>query len=114
MSTARKVLDWHQQDVAELARALRDLPAGRYVLVPETELTGEQELTPEQAADLLHVSCAYLLDLLDRGALPARKVGPHRRLRATDVLAYKARDNAERKAVMDELTAEAQRLGLYD
>jgi excisionase family DNA binding protein len=37
---------------------------------PETEV-----LTPEQAAELLQVEAAMLLELAERGELPARKVG---------------------------------------
>ena len=49
MSTARKIIEWHGQDAAELARELEALPAGRYVLVPENELT-ESDLSAEDEA----------------------------------------------------------------
>ena len=66
----------------------------------------------KEAADLLNVSRPHLVKLLEDGKMPSRKVGAHRRVRAEDVLAYNQADEARRKAVLDELTAEAEKHGL--
>ncbi|HWX43541.1 MAG TPA: helix-turn-helix domain-containing protein [Blastocatellia bacterium] len=73
-----------------------------------------QELTTQEAAGLLNVSRPHLIKLLERGQMPFHKVGRHRRLRLADVLAYKRKALEERKAILRELVALNQEMGLYD
>jgi excisionase family DNA binding protein len=83
---------------------LEAMAAGRGItLIPENA-----ELTTVQAADVLNVSRPFLIKLLEEKVLPYRKVGAHRRIRMEDVMAYKARIDADREAVLDQLVAEAQ------
>ena len=89
---------------------LRSVERGEPVaLVSEDRL-----LTTQQAADLLGVSRQYFVQLLERGDIPFKKTGTHRRVRAGDLLAYKQRWDAERRAALKRLVELSEELGLYE
>lgn len=87
---------------------LRQLAAGKAVQV----VALDAEISTQQAADLLNVSRPYLVKLVEEGTLPHRKVGPRRRLYLEDVLAYKARLDAQRQQALQALADDLQELGL--
>lgn len=94
--------------VALLMDILEAMAAGRGVtLIPENA-----ELTTVQAADVLNVSRPFLIKLLEDNVLPHRKVGKHRRVRMEDVMAYKAKIDRDREAVLDQLAREGQEQGM--
>ena len=66
------------------------------------------ELTTKEAANVLNVSRPYLIGLLDKGELPFRMVGTHRRIMATDVFEYKTNIDRQRHQTLDELAALSQ------
>jgi excisionase family DNA binding protein len=96
-------------DAFELfAAMLAELAAGHTLTVAPARI----ELTTQQAADLLNVSRPYFIGLLEAGALPYRRVGNRRKVLLSDLLDYQRRDQARRHAILDQLTAEAQAMGL--
>lgn len=84
-----------------LLELLRQIGSGHAVtLVPIREL-----LTTQQAADILNVSRPYLIGLLDREEIPHSFTGRHRRIKAEDLFAYKAKRDAARSVALDTLAA---------
>jgi excisionase family DNA binding protein len=70
------------------------------------------ELTSQQAADLLNVSRPFLIKLLDDRVIPYRRVGNRRKILLNDLLDYRRRSETLRREIADELTREAQKIGL--
>jgi excisionase family DNA binding protein len=85
----------------EVLRATADILAsgGSVRIVPL-----HQELTTQEAADMLNMSRQYLVRLLEAGELAFKKTGTHRRIRMDDLLAYKHKRDAHRRRGLRDLT----------
>lgn len=64
-------------------------------------LSEDQELSPTEASAILGISRPLVVLRMDRGDLPFRYVGKHRRALLKDVLALKAELDVQRKAMKD-------------
>lgn len=91
-----------------LTRLLAHMAEGSAVQL----LPVDAELSTFEAADVLSVSRPHLIKLIDEGAMPCRRVGTHRRILLRDLLEYKRGDDLKRQAILAELVAEAQELGM--
>lgn len=93
-----------------LVSIVRQLKAGNGVSV----IPLHAELTTVEAADILNVSRPFLIKQMEAGELAFHMVGTHRRLKLSDVLAYRDRLSAQAEEALAAMTAEAEELGLYD
>jgi excisionase family DNA binding protein len=72
-----------------------------------------KEVTTHEAADILNVSRPFVIGLLEKGDIPFRKVGTHRRIPLAALLEYKCKTDAVQDEALDFLAAQAQELKLY-
>jgi excisionase family DNA binding protein len=107
-SQQREVIELPTFALRLLGEILSELALGNTVKVVPIHA----ELTTQEGADMLNVSRPHLVKLLDEGALPHTKTGRHRRIKFNDLMAYKEQRDQASYAAMDELTAQAQELGM--
>lgn len=71
-------------------------------------LAPDDELTTQEAADLLGLSRPTVVKMMDDGRLPFRKPGAHRRVRRADLMAYQAVLRRERRDALAALSKAGQ------
>lgn len=91
------------------ASMLEEMAEGHTVAL----MSEAEEVSTTVAAAFLGVSRPHVVKLIETGLLPRRMAGSHRRVRLTDLVAYK-RAVDQRHAFLDDLAAESQAMGLYD
>lgn len=75
-----------------------------------TIVSSPGELTLDQAADALGVSRPFLIQLLDEGKIPFRRVGTQRRIRVEALNVYQKQEEERQLEVLSRLQSTAQEL----
>ena len=75
-------------------------------------MPSDAEMTTQQAAEILNVSRPHVIKLLEKGEIPYKKVGSHRRILLQDILEYESKFSSDRRKKLDYLAKEAQKLNL--
>ena len=91
-----------------LGEILKEMARGNAVTVVPVQTM----LTTQQAADILNVSRPFVVSLLESGKFPYQRLGSHRRIRLSDLMAFKAKADVAADRALAELAKEAQELGL--
>lgn len=68
------------------------------------------ELTIQQAAERLNVSCPHIAELLEQGAIQFNGEGERLRISRADLLSHRQRQRMTSKQAMSELMEQAQDL----
>jgi excisionase family DNA binding protein len=103
-------LDLPESVYQVLRGVVSNLMRGKTVLLTPQR----NRLTTQAAADFLGFSRPHLVKLLDAGAIPFEKVGQHRRVLMKDLLIYRERRDAERRAALNELARREFAEGAYE
>lgn len=75
-------------------------------------LPTDAEISTQQAAEILNVSRPHVIKLLEKGEIPYKKVGSHRRILLQDILEFEAKHKKKRTKQLNRLAKEAQKLKL--
>jgi excisionase family DNA binding protein len=91
-----------------LTSILSNMAEGKSIALMPTDA----EISTQQAAEILNVSRPHVIKLLEKGDIPYKKVGSHRRILLQDILEYEAIFKKKRRKQLNKLAAEAQKLNL--
>jgi excisionase family DNA binding protein len=72
----------------------------------------KQEFSTVEAANYLNVSRPFVIKEIEKGNLPHRMVGTHRRVPFEELAKYAARMDGKRNEALDKMAANARELGL--
>jgi excisionase family DNA binding protein len=94
--------------ISLLSTIISNMAAGKSMAIILSDTTvGTQE-----AAGYLDASRPYVVRLLEKGEIPFSKVGTHRRIKVSDLVAYQKKMKATRKKQLNFLAQQAQDLSL--
>lgn len=110
LDSDRRTVDLPPGLVDVMRDVARALEQGLAVTVAPTATV----LTTQQAADYLAVSRPTLVKLLESGQIAFEKPGQHRRVRLSDVLAYREQTRHHVRSGLDAMAAETGRMSVED
>lgn len=87
---------------------ISNMAQGRSIALMPTDA----EVSTQQAAEILNVSRPHVIKLLEKGEIPHKKVGSHRRILLQDILKFESTFKSDRRKKLDALAKEAQELNL--
>jgi excisionase family DNA binding protein len=96
--------------IALIFQALSRAADGKKIVLVEEE----EEVSPEKAAEFLHVSRPFLVKKLDAGEIPFHWVGTHRRILISDLIKYKQERRQRSQEILQQMREEAEETGLYE
>jgi len=91
-----------------LTTILTNMADGKSIALMPTD----EEISTQQAAEILNVSRPHVIKLLEKGDIPYKKVGSHRRILLQDILEYESKFKKKRRKQLNKLAADAQKLNL--
>jgi excisionase family DNA binding protein len=94
--------------ISLLSTILSNMAAGKSMALISSDAT----IGTQEAADFLEVSRPYIVRLLEKGEIPFSKVGTHRRIKVSDLVAYQKKMNTTRRKQLNFLAKQAQELNL--
>lgn len=97
-----------QNAVLILEKVLEEMADGRSVAITSFA----EELSTQEAADLLKVSRPHVVKLLESGKIPFKKVGAHRRVTLEDIKKYETDLKETRRKALEEIAKEAQEMNM--
>ena len=94
--------------VSLLNTILSNMAAGKSMAL----ILSDTSIGTQEAAEFLEVSRPYIVRLLENGEIPFSKVGTHRRIKTSDLVAYQKKMKSTRRKQLNFLTQQAQELNL--
>jgi excisionase family DNA binding protein len=97
------------QALSQLYAIIGNMAEGKSITI----LSSDELISTQQAAEILDFSRPHVVKLLEEGKIPYQKVGTHRRIKITDVIAYEKKFKKAQKRALDWMTKQAQELNLW-
>jgi excisionase family DNA binding protein len=91
-----------------LSTIISNMAAGKSMAI----ILSDAIIGTQEAANYLEVFRPYVVRLLEKGEIPFSKVGTHRRIKISDLVAYQKKIKAIRRKQLNFLAQQAQELNL--